>query len=130
MLSIIQNRYLLIGIIICALGITMLSTYYQKIGPETGVVGNLCGEKYDEPCYARLVNAGFPFGFIFDNPSVSVVGKIYWPGEDDLRTWPFIEDIIFYSFINILLLIIANGIKQIISKNQGKKDGIKLNNGS
>ena len=87
-------RLALFGLIV-AVVLAAASVGVQRHGPETGVFGNLCGPDGSEPCVRPLLNGGFPIGFLYDSPGVSVEDRLGL-GEDRLRPLPFLGDVVFY----------------------------------
>jgi hypothetical protein len=97
---------LLIRILIAAsaaLTLTCSSFAYQRRGPELVVVGNLCGPKTDEFCYAPVLKGGFPLAYIYDTPGVSVEGKLSI-GEDKFRGGRFLLDALIYFALAVAAL--------------------------
>ena len=78
----------------CALALAMGSVGIQRYGPERGVFGNLCGPTGDDFCYGPLLNGGFPLGFVYDFPGISIENKL--GAEDRFRIWPFLADVAVY----------------------------------
>jgi len=89
----------LIGLAVVALLVATVlaaaSVGVQRYGPEQGVFGNLCGPDMDELCYKPLLNGGFPLGFVYDAPGISVEDKLAF--EDRFRVLPFLADVAAYS---------------------------------
>lgn len=77
-----------------AVALALGSVGVQRSGPQEVVVANVCGVSANEPCYQSVRNGGFPLGFVFDVPTVSVPYKL--GPEDDLRLLPFIADVAFF----------------------------------
>jgi hypothetical protein len=80
---------------VAALTLTCGSFAYQRRGPELVVVGNLCGPKMDQFCYAPVLKGGLPLAYIYDTPGVSVEGKLSI-GEDKFRGGRFLLDALIY----------------------------------
>jgi len=78
-----------------AVALTCGSVAYQRRGPELVVVGNLCGPRADELCYAPALKGGFPLGYLYDKPGISVEGKLALV-EDDFRPGAFALDVLAY----------------------------------
>lgn len=92
-----QKVILLAVVILAASALVLASSAIQVVGPEEGTYGNVCGPSGDDLCYQELVKGGFPFAFIFDNPSVSVRDQIGF-FEDDFFIIPFIIDALILCF--------------------------------
>jgi hypothetical protein len=90
-------------ILLSAIMFTLASFAIQRYGPEVGTYGNVCGPSGDQACTHVLLNAGFPLGYIFDNPSVSVRDQLMPIIEDEFRIIPFLLDTAFYALILSLL---------------------------
>ena len=108
---------LLLSVILTGVSITI-----QKVGPEVGMYGNVCGPSGNEPCYQELLKGGFPIPYLFDNPGVSVRGQLSF-FEDDFHVFPFILDNLFYIIVLGLVLIIA-------SNTMGRLRGCNLKTGT
>jgi hypothetical protein len=107
----------LLVILSIAIVITLATFAIQRHGPEIGTYGNVCGSTGDQPCTHILLNAGYPLGYVFDNPSVSVRDKLMPIIEDEFRIIPFILDTIFYA---VALSLLSIGFKKI-RPSEGKK---------
>ena len=83
-------RLALIGLVF-AIGLAIGSLGIQRSGPQRAVVAQVCGAAGDEPCYESLRNGGFPFGFLFDRPTVAVPYRL--GPEDEIRPLPLLGDI-------------------------------------
>lgn len=94
-----------------ALTLTCSSFGYQRRGPELVVVGNLCGPKTDQFCYAPVLKGGFPFAYIYDTPGVSVEGKLSL-GEDKFRGGRFLLDVLIYFLVAIAALGAAHVLRR------------------
>lgn len=89
--------------LLLAIMFTLASFAIQRYGPEVGTYGNVCGPTGDQACTHVLLNAGFPLGYIFDNPSISVRDQLMPIIEDEFRIIPFLLDTVFYAVILSLL---------------------------
>lgn len=85
-----------------AIGVALLSVNLERIGPELGEAGNLCGPNQDEWCYVPVVNGGWPLAYLFDSPSVSVPNQLGF-FEDKFKPLPFALDAIFYFALFLTL---------------------------
>lgn len=90
----------LLAMVACLL--TLASVLVERAGPELGEYGNLCGSDGDHPCLEPMLNGGFPIPYLFDQPGVSVEGKLSFV-EDTLRPGAFVLDVALY-FSGLLLL--------------------------
>ena len=90
-----------------SLALALLSYAYQRQGPEFGVFGNVCGPEQDQLCLRPLLNAGFPWGYVFDNSAISVHNQLTPVIEDEVRLVPFFMDVGFYGFCILVLSISA-----------------------
>ena len=97
-------------VILAASALALASATIQVVGPEIGTYGNVCGPSGDDLCYQELVKGGFPFAFIFDNPSVSVRDQIGF-FEDDFFVFPFVIDTLI--LIAVLWAILYLGRKAL-----------------
>jgi len=79
---------------VAALALTLLSLEVERVGPELGEAGNLCGPNRDQWCYVPVLNGGWPFAYLFDKPSISVPNQL--GVEDKFETPRFLLDLIFY----------------------------------
>lgn len=75
-----------------ALVSTTVTLQYERLGPELAAYGNLCGPEFNEACLEPVLNAGFPFAFLFDRPGVSVQHQLSL-GEDEFRPARFAADL-------------------------------------
>lgn len=48
-----------------ALALTLLSSIVERKGPALASYGNLCGPNSDQDCLEPVLNAGFPFAYLF-----------------------------------------------------------------
>ena len=83
------------GTLLLALVLTLGSCGVQRLGPEQAAYGNLCGPSMDQLCMRPRLNGGWPLGYMFDTPGVSVEGSLAWP-DDPVRTIPFLVDLAFF----------------------------------
>ena len=92
----LSSRHARLALTGLAFGVALAlgSVGLQRSGPEEVVVGNVCGVAGNEPCYQSVRNGGFPLGFVFDRPTVSVPYRL--GAEDDLRLLPFLADVAFF----------------------------------
>jgi hypothetical protein len=73
----------------------------------TVVLGNLCEQTTDNPhgyCFGPAPAGGWPFAFLYDNPSVSVRGSLDFP-EDELRPGWFLADVAAFSALPALIAV-------------------------
>jgi hypothetical protein len=89
-----------------AVTLALLSSLIQRFGPEELPYGNLCGRAANELCMEPVLNGGFPLPFLFDSPGVSVERQLAF-GEDDLRTPPFVLNVVVYFFALLLINILV-----------------------
>ena len=75
-----------------AVVLTLLSVRIQRTGPEQVVYSNLCGPTTSDLCYKPVLNGGFPIGYLFDSPGVSVEDQLAF-FEDRFRWAPFVLDV-------------------------------------
>jgi hypothetical protein len=85
--------------ILVALGLTMLSAAYQRMGPYTGIYGNHCGSSGMELCEDLVLTAGFPLPFLVDNPCCSVRYRIGLFEDDGFLFEVFLLDIGLFSML-------------------------------
>ena len=81
--------------LLLALALTLLSSLVQRKGPEQASYGNLCGLNSDQDCLEPVLNGGFPLGYLFDQPGVSVERKLDFV-DDKFRFTPFTLNFIIY----------------------------------
>jgi hypothetical protein len=91
---------------VLALALTLLSSLVERKGPELASYGNLCGPSSDQDCLEPVLNAGFPFAYLFDQPGVSVERKLFIL-QDSFRPLPFILDFLVYLSVVSLVSFIA-----------------------
>lgn len=89
-----------------AITLALLSALMQRIGPEELPYGNLCGRSGSELCMEPVLNGGFPFPYLFDAPGVSRERQLAFV-EDDLRTPPFLLNVVVYFFVVVLVNIVV-----------------------
>ncbi len=106
-------RLALLGLVF-AVGLTVGSLGVQRSGPESIVVAQVCGAAGDEPCFESLRNGGFPFGFLFDRPTVATPYKLGL--EDEIRPLPMLADIACFW----ALLAVAWSFGQFRRRNMGE----------
>jgi hypothetical protein len=92
-----------LGLASAALVLALLSSEIERTGPELAQYGNLCGASYSEACMKPVLNAGFPFPYLFDAPGVSVEGKLSFV-EDRLRPIPLLGDVAVYIAVSLLIV--------------------------
>jgi hypothetical protein len=90
----------LLAMLACMLALA--SVLVERVGPEMGQYGNLCGPSGSAPCLEPVLNGGFPLAFLFDTPGASVERKLSF-GEDTLRPGALVLDIAL-NFVALLLL--------------------------
>jgi hypothetical protein len=90
---------------IIAITLSLLSSVYQRYGPEVAIYGNVCGPSQDQFCLRPVLNAGFPLGFLFDDPAISVRDQLTPLIEDEFRGVPFMVDAFFYGSIIYLIYL-------------------------
>ena len=100
-----SNRSLAVLSLIAAIMLTIRSSNIERFGPELAAYGNLCGPSHDALCNEPVLNAGFPVGFLFDNPGISVERQLAFI-EDEFRTGAFLLDVAIY-FALVLLAALA-----------------------
>lgn len=100
-----SNRSLATLSLIAAIALTVKSVGIERTGPELAAYGNLCGPSHDDLCYEPVLNAGFPIGFLFDNPGISVERQLAFI-EDEFRIGAFLLDVAIY-FALLLLAALA-----------------------
>lgn len=93
-----------VGLVPAALVLTLLSSSFERLGPELAQYGNLCGVSQSDPCTKPRLNGGLPLPYLFDAPDVSVEGKLSF-GEDEFRAAPFVVDMAVY----IAAVLLATG---------------------
>ncbi len=71
------------------------SVSVERVGPEQVQHGNLCGAPRFEPCYKPGLKGGFPIGYLYDQPGISVEGKLAFI-EDKLYIGALLANIAFY----------------------------------
>jgi hypothetical protein len=99
-----------------AIVITIFSSNIQRVGPEMGVWGNVCGESGNELCYEPVLNGGFPFPYLIDNLGVSVPGALHY-AEDEFRLIPFMLDVILMSvFLSAIFIISKELLRKRIAR--------------
>lgn len=96
-----QIRFVLLALIM-----TLVSVNYHR--HFKGIVGNMCEETAANPsgfCYEMLPQGGFPFSYLYDDPSTSIVGKLGVADLDNFVTGWFLLDVFtFYLILNITSL--------------------------
>lgn len=90
-----SNRSLATLSLIAAIMLTIRSVDIERTGPELAAYGNMCGPSHSAPCNEPVLNAGFPVGYLFDNPGISVERDLSLP-EDDFRIGAFLLDVAIY----------------------------------
>ena len=80
---------------IAAIALALLSSNVERIGPELVQSGNLCGPVGNDPCYKPALKGGFPFAYLFDQPGISVEGRLSF-FEDTLYAGLLVLDIAMY----------------------------------
>ena len=97
-----RRQLLLLAVAVAvALSLTLLSSVIQRNGPELASYGNMCGPSSDQDCLEPVLNAGFPFGYLFDQPGVSIERQLFFV-EDNLRPVPFALD--FLAYLSLVAL--------------------------
>jgi len=81
--------------LMAAVMLTVKSVDIERTGPEQAAYGNMCGPAHDAPCYEPVLNAGFPVGYLFDNPGISVERQLALI-EDEFRIGAFLLDVAIY----------------------------------
>jgi hypothetical protein len=82
--------------LVISIGLALASFFYQRIGPAQGFAGTECGNPQNK-CYAPVLNGGFPFPFVIDQPTISIPGHLFV--EDEIRIWAFLIDVMFYLIV-------------------------------
>ena len=86
-----SDRVIFGSLFLVVIVVTFYSSNLQRVGPELGVWGNVCGESGNELCYKPALNGGFPFPYFF---------------EDDIRWIIFMIDVILNGvFLSAVFLI-------------------------
>jgi hypothetical protein len=80
--------------LVLSVGLAAGSVGIHRQGPERGVVGHVCGRTGAEPCYGKLLNGGFPLGFLIDVPEAPSPDRL--GPEDRLRPLHFLGDVVFF----------------------------------
>ena len=93
--------------LILAITLAFLSVYIERVGPEMGMVGNLCGSNAADPCYEPLLKGGFPVAYLFDAPGVSVERQLAF-GEDRLVAGALLLDIAVYFAIALFAMLFVS----------------------
>lgn len=106
----IRRGLLAVAVAVC---VTLLSVRIQRTGPEQVVYSNLCGPTASDLCYKPVLNGGFPFGYLYDSPGVSVEDQLAFV-EDRFRWPPFILDVTIYAFLIGLLTLGWTRLKKAI----------------
>ncbi len=86
---------ILILAFIAAVTLALLSSNTERIGPELVQDGNVCGPGGNDPCYKPALKGGFPLAYLFDQPGISVEGRLFF-FEDTLYIGPLMFDIAVY----------------------------------
>jgi hypothetical protein len=106
-----QNRPSKLGLAVLAFALAsalaLLSVFVERTGPELEQYGNLCGPRFDEPCYRPLLKGGLPLAYLFDMPGVSVEGQLSF-GEDTLRPAAFLVDVGVYFTLILLSILLGS----------------------
>ena len=92
--------------------LTIFTSYYTK--SYRGVVGNVCEVTIENPrgwCYENLPMGGFPFIYLKDDPSTSVVGHLSFV-EDEVFLDKFFLDWWFYLIVSTILYYLYNRVRQ------------------
>ena len=100
-----SNRSLAVFSLIAAITLTVKSVDIERYGPELAAYGNMCGPSHNGPCNEPVLNAGFPVGYLFDNPGISVEHQLALI-EDEFRIGAFLLDVAIY-FALVLLAALA-----------------------
>ena len=101
--------------LLLALTFTLLSSAIERKGPELASYGNLCGPNSDQDCLEPILNAGFPFAYLFDVPGVSVERKLFIV-QDTIRPIPFALSFLVYLALPGIISVAVRRIKNAISK--------------
>jgi hypothetical protein len=104
-----------------ALALTLLSSLLARTGPELASYGNLCGPSHDQDCLEPLLNAGFPFAYLFDQPGISVERKLFFV-EDEFRPIPFALNVAVYLILAFLLVQIAMQVRHALARRRASND--------
>jgi hypothetical protein len=86
--------------VVYALSLTLLSSFVERVGPELASYGNQCGPSSNQACLEPVLNAGFPFAYIFDKPGESVERKLFFL-QDGIRPLPFALD--FFVYLTLVI---------------------------
>jgi hypothetical protein len=91
--------------VVYALLLTLLSSFVERVGPELASYGNGCGPSSNQACLEPVLNAGFPFAYIFDRPGESIEKRLIFL-QDSLRPLPFALDFFVYFSLVICAFFI------------------------
>jgi hypothetical protein len=91
--------------VVYALSLTLLSSFVERVGPELASYGNQCGPSSNQACLEPVLNAGFPFAYIFDRPGESVERKLFFL-QDGIRPLPFALDFFVYFSLVVFTFFI------------------------
>ncbi len=100
------NPLLTLGL--AGLGLTFLSFFYQPLGPEVRLVGNVCDPISE--CLRPIRGGGFPIQYIIDRPLITFHDRLGY--EDDFRGGAFIADLGFYVCLVSLIQRIIQYLKR------------------
>ena len=106
------------SIVLCvflALALSLMSSLVERKGPELASYGNLCGPSGDQDCLEPILNAGFPFGYLFDQPGVSVERNLFIL-EDNFRPLPFVLDFFLYLAVFAVVVLFAHRLRNSVSQ--------------
>jgi hypothetical protein len=106
---------------VLALAVTLLSLLIEREGPELASYGNLCGPSSNQACREPVLNAGFPFPYLFDQPGVSVERKLHLL-QDNVRTTPFALNFFAYLAILATAILAARRLRNAVPKPHPRSD--------
>ena len=96
-----SNWSLAVLSLIAAIMLTIKSVDIERKGPELAAYGNMCGASHNDLCNEPVLNGGFPIGFLFDNPGISVERQLAFI-EDEFRMGAFFLDVAIYFALTLL----------------------------
>jgi hypothetical protein len=99
----------LVGIAAVAIFLTCATARYERFGPEESSFGNVCGRLGSDLCYVPVLNAGFPFSFLVDEPYISVPGSL---DLGEFHPFPFLLDVVVFAIGITVTIEVGKHIKQ------------------
>ncbi len=104
-----QAEILIISLFVSAV-LSALSVIVERIGPEMAQYGNLCGSESSDLCLRPILKGGFPIAFLFDQPGVSIEGRLSF-AEDQFRVGAFALNALIYFAALVLASRSARSIR-------------------